>query len=1050
MARSTADTNANRPLRWFGRFCIFIALLALLVFLLPTIIARSTMRDRLINAILAAPELTATTEEASLGWFSPLSIKRANIVGQQQRFEVDVESIDAEYSWAQLLASSPDLGTILIDQPRLRLTAPIGGLGALSSDRSSRDRSPNGEGVESSPTGQAGGRLADLSPTFTAIISDASLIVEHDQSDVAIIDVEGMDLTVNVQESQPGLALSIEPTTVFTHERITRKHASSLLHLFNPSLQDSTQVEGDFSLSLDKLKLPLGLSNEQLKKQFELEGKLDLHQVSVDTNSPLLQSLAKIVADVHKKEPPAKTRVIKDSSIQFQVHDGRLFHEGLRFGFPDIDPQLEINSRGSVGLDQTLDVELEIPRLDPAKQQERGSIKCHVTGTVADPKLAVKDASLVIRMPGSESPLFDVDGVDMTLHIEDAVDCRFIMIDPVAVLDREQLNRRLAASLLHMIEPELQYSPQLEGQVSLSIDTLRIPVGVPAENWLSMLEIKGSLVIHQASSLANTPLRQAIVKLLSDLYGKSPGDVVRVVHDCKINFEIVGGRFHYEDLRIGFPDIEPGLEVHSSGSIGIDESLDVHLEVPRLDREKQREHGPVVCHVTGTVNHPKFSAKDASLVVRLPGREHALIDVDGVDLTMRLEPTTDGQVLEFEPTKILDHKKINRRLATSLLQLVEPELKFSPQLEGEVSLSFDTLRVPVGMPDEQWLATVEMNGKLVIHQVMSLSQTPIRQTLVKLLCDLNGKAPIDKLRIAHDSEVDFELKNGRFHFKGLQFGIPDIDDTLTIDSYGSIGLDDSLDIHVALPRLDDAKQRERGPVKCHLTGTVSNPKLDVKDASLVVRLDGYSEPVLDVDSIDLKMQIEFVEEKPVLMVDAVEVFDHQTVSAELSKELLRLVAPTLGDVADVEGKISLSLDATTVPLLGSSEKIFQNGVLSGKLRLHEISTKVKTPLLSAMVKVLADQFGKQPSSKIRIANNEDVRFELRNGRLFHDRLEFGLPDISPTLVCRSSGSVGLDGSLNLQLDVPAVLTGGLDDVSGKKIRFQISGSIDKPNVVEVK
>ena len=75
-----------------------------------------------------------------------------------------------------------------------------------------------------------------------------------------------------------------------------------------------------------------------------------------------------------------------------------MHHEGLRFGFPDIDPDLFVNSRGSIGIDETLDLQLELPRLRKDKQKESGPVQCHITGTLHDPKIAVRAGSLVVNL----------------------------------------------------------------------------------------------------------------------------------------------------------------------------------------------------------------------------------------------------------------------------------------------------------------------------------------------------------------------------------------------------------------------------------------------------------------------------------------------------------------------------------------------------------------------------------------------------------------------------------------------------------------------------
>ena len=79
------------------------------------------------------------------------------------------------------------------------------------------------------------------------------------------------------------------------------------------------------------------------------------------------------------------------------MRDGRLHHEGLRIGFPEIDPELVIRSRGSIGLDETLDLHLELPRLRKDKR-DKGPLQCHVTGTLSEPIIAIPDASLVVHL----------------------------------------------------------------------------------------------------------------------------------------------------------------------------------------------------------------------------------------------------------------------------------------------------------------------------------------------------------------------------------------------------------------------------------------------------------------------------------------------------------------------------------------------------------------------------------------------------------------------------------------------------------------------------
>lgn len=1020
--QSTGNTVPKKRKRLFWLAAVLLLFLVIAGFATPWIIANTGLRDRLINAIMGTPNLTASTKAASFGWFSPLRIEEVEITGKLNRFRVDVENLTAARSWPMLLVFSPDLGTITVEKPHAQLILPLG---------------------------ERGSRSTIVSPTFTAEVHDAALTVQTPEVDGPIIDVDGIDLTLHIDKAGEDRVLTLDPVDIFTRRKLTTTVCSRLLQLISPALNDATHVDGEYSLTVNKLRIPIGVPEDQLIAGIELEGELALHKVSMEAEGPMLQAIGKVLADLYGLEMPETIRVVKDTEIKFQARDGRLFHEGLQLGLPDIDPALQVKSWGSVGLDETLDLHLEVPRLDAAKRTESGPVACHITGTIHDPRLSAKDASLVIRLPNYAEPLIDVDGVDLVMRVEDSPAGHVLAVDPVQVLDREKIDRQLASSFLHLIEPDLRYSPELLGEVSLAFDTLRIPLERRDEGWAKQLEIRGKMVIHQIATVAKDPLRQAIVKLLADLYDKEPKEIVRISQDTEVDFHLHDGRLHYSGLCLGFPNIDPALQVVSQGSVGLDETLDLQVEIPRLDKAKFAERGPVLCHVTGTVSCPRVSIKDASLVVRSPNSPEALIDVDGVDLSMQVEESPTGPILTVDPFDVLKREKISTHLTSALVHLIAPGLRDSPEMSGEVSLSVDKVEIPLGRSKDQWLKQAQVDGHLTLHQVTSRIHKPMRLALVKLLADLYGKDASEVVRLAQDTDVEFHLRDGRVHYQGLKLGFPDIDPALQVDSRGSLGLDETVDIVVDLPRLDKAKLAERGPVHCRISGSLDNPKLSLKDGSLVVRLPGYDQPVLDVDGIDLAMSVETEKDVPMLVFAPTKVLDRQELTAGLIDELLALVAPTLGDVADIRGAVSLSLDRFRVPLGVSKEQFIHEVELAGRLQLHDISTSVETPLLSAMVKVLADLYDKTPSEVVRVVKNADVSFEVKEERLFHEGLRIGFPDISPELLVTSRGSVGLDKSLDLVLEMPAVLAKVAEGTPSDLVRFRITGTIDSPNVVEL-
>ena len=44
---------------------------------------------------------------------------------------------------------------------------------------------------------------------------------------------------------------------------------------------------------------------------------------------------------------------------------------------------------------------------------------------------------------------------------------------------------------LHLIEPDLEYAPQLDGEISLAVSKLRIPIEASDREWLTSLELDG-------------------------------------------------------------------------------------------------------------------------------------------------------------------------------------------------------------------------------------------------------------------------------------------------------------------------------------------------------------------------------------------------------------------------------------------------------------------------------------------------------------------------------------------------------------------------------
>jgi hypothetical protein len=417
MSEQTAANNPTPKRRRFRILWILgiaAILLAVLIVAAPWIVAHTGLRDTAINAILASPSVTASSDSASFGWFSPLSVHGLHLNSTNKHIDVRVGDVTAERSPWQLWSSAPDLGTIKVEKPHLLLEWP---LDVQIQERRNR-----------------------LEPTFTAIVKDASLTVRLTGQDEPVLDVEDIDMTFRVEKAEEGRVLTLDPMVIFDRRKLSPKLANRLLHLFDPSMSELPQISGAFSLSLDKLRIPIGVPRDEAVKRMELEGKLVLHDVSTDVRSPMGQALVQLVADMNGKKTFEVVRLAKNTEVRFQVRDGRLYHEGLRLGFPDIDPELQLTSRGSVGLDQTLDLFVELPRLDEALRKGKGPARCHITGTIANPKISVEDGSFVLRQPGRQEPILAADGINLNMQVENTAKGRVLVVEPVEVFKKRKLD----------------------------------------------------------------------------------------------------------------------------------------------------------------------------------------------------------------------------------------------------------------------------------------------------------------------------------------------------------------------------------------------------------------------------------------------------------------------------------------------------------------------------------------------------------------------------------------------------------------------------------
>lgn len=130
--KRTALASAKSPKkrRWPRRLAIALAGYALLMWVLPILVAWTPLRNRALAMALPGLNGTITSGGASLGWFSPVVFTEVEIRDRAGNRLVTAAAARSDKTLLQLALSQTDLGTIRIEQPDATLEMRAGGSNA--------------------------------------------------------------------------------------------------------------------------------------------------------------------------------------------------------------------------------------------------------------------------------------------------------------------------------------------------------------------------------------------------------------------------------------------------------------------------------------------------------------------------------------------------------------------------------------------------------------------------------------------------------------------------------------------------------------------------------------------------------------------------------------------------------------------------------------------------------------------------------------------------------------------------------------------------------
>jgi len=195
-----------------------------------------------------------------------------------------------------------------------------------------------------------------------------------------------------------------------------------------------------------------------------------------------------------------------------------------------------------------------------------------------------------------------------------------------------------------------------------------------------------------------------------------------------------------------------------------------------------------------------------------------------IEPLLRLAP--EPMELSLTPGPLATQVQITPQMCASVLKYIAPVLADVTTAEGSFSIVMQGCRIPMAEP-----ANGELAGRLTVHSVQ-VGPGPLVRELAVLL----GRASPATLR--RQSTVDFRMVRGRVYHQGLELTFPD----LTIRTYGSVGLDQTLAVMAEMPippkwlgnnAIGSALRNET--IRLPIGGTLSRPKIDRRELDRLSR-----------------------------------------------------------------------------------------------------------------------------------------------------------------------------------------------------------------------
>jgi hypothetical protein len=188
-----------------------------------------------------------------------------------------------------------------------------------------------------------------------------------------------------------------------------------------------------------------------------------------------------------------------------------------------------------------------------------------------------------------------------------------------------------------------------------------------------------------------------------------------------------------------------------------------------------------------------------------------------------------------------------------------------------------------------------------------------------------------------------------------------------------------------------------------------------------------------------------------LVIEPMQVFDHEPVSDSHCEQNLALIAPVLAQSAELSGSASVWLDRILIPLDGRQSSPFP---IKGRAEFHSLEAKLRSGWARQLSALGGAFSGIEIPDQVSMLEKSTIDFEVTEKGVHHKGTAFLLPEVSPEFKVVSSGAVFLDETLELELSLELPIPSDnerpllqfLRKVSSSPILLAVNGTVSSPVV----